>query len=127
MAYAAQIARPTLMTAIMRSLTGRCPNCGEGRLFSAYLKQVEECSECGERYGHIRSDDAAPWLTILIVGHIVVPLLFAVERIVTWPDWVSMTVWPLLSLVLALLVLPKSKALFIAIIWSTRAPGSEQA
>lgn len=126
MLHAAPLVRPTLATALMRSLAGRCPNCGQGRLFAAYLKQVEECGACGERYGHIRSDDAAPWLTILIVGHIVVPLLFAVERVVAWPDWLSMTVWPLVSLVLALLVLPRAKGLFIAVLWVTRAPGSER-
>ncbi|MFO1156168.1 MAG: DUF983 domain-containing protein [Rhodospirillales bacterium] len=71
--------RPPFLVAVGRGLSGRCPNCGEGRLFRAYLKQVDACAVCGEPWGHIRADDAPPWLTILIVGHIVVPAAMAVE------------------------------------------------
>ena len=116
---------PRLRVALWRALFGKCPNCGRGKLFSSYLKQVEQCVPCGERYGHIRSDDAAPWLTILIVGHVVVPVLLAVESQAAWPQWVSMTFWPTISLGMAFLVLPRAKALFLSVIWATRAPGSE--
>ncbi|MET4805072.1 MULTISPECIES: DUF983 domain-containing protein [Limibacillus] len=90
------------------------------------MKPVESCSVCHEAFGHIRSDDAAPWLTILIVGHIAGPVILAFESDRTWPDWVSMALWPAFALVLALLVLPRAKALFIGAIWATKAPGSEQ-
>lgn len=117
-------ARPALGTAIRRALLRRCPNCGQGRLFASYLKQVERCPVCEEAYGHLRSDDAAPWLTILVVGHIVVPLLLAVETRVSWPDWVSMTLWPALALALVAVVLPRAKAVFLSVIWATGSPGS---
>lgn len=119
-------ARPELGTAIRRALLGKCPNCGQAKLFASYLKQVEHCPVCCEPYGHIRSDDAAPWLTILVVGHIVVPLLLAVETRVSWPDWVSMTLWPALALALVAVVLPRAKALFLSVIWATGAPGSKR-
>ena len=115
-----------LRTVILRALRQRCPNCGRGNLMASYLKQVQCCAVCGEDFGHIRADDAPPWLTILLVGHIVVPLAYEVERHTVWPVWVAMIVWPLLALGLALLILPRAKALFIAIIWATRAPGSER-
>ncbi|WP_091918114.1 DUF983 domain-containing protein [Mesorhizobium sp. YR577] len=118
--------RPTLGVAIRRALIGRCPNCGNGKLFASYLKQVDHCSVCYEQYGHIRSDDAAPWLTILIVGHIVVPIALSVESGMTLPGWVSMTLWPILALGMALIVLPRAKALFVSVIWHTRSPGSER-
>lgn len=105
---------------------GRCPNCGKGKLFRAYLKQVDQCAVCGELYGHIRSDDAAPWLTILIVGHIIVPVALSVESRSLLPNWLSMSLWPLLAVGLALIVLPRAKALFLTVIWSTRSPGSER-
>ena len=119
-------ARPELGTAIRRALLGKCPNCGKAKLFASYLKQVEHCAVCREPYGHIRSDDAAPWLTILVVGHIVVPLLLAVETRVSWPDWVSMMLWPALALALVAVVLPRAKALFLSVIWATGAPGSKR-
>ena len=119
--------RPGLAIALCRAVTGRCPRCGRGRLLAGYLRQVERCAVCGEAWGHIRADDAPPWLTILIVGHIILPLALSVERTVDWPDWVSMTLWPALALVLVALILPRAKAVMLALIWFTRAPGSEPA
>ena len=117
--------RPPLGVAMRRALVGRCPNCGQGKLFASYLKQVDRCAVCGEEFGHIRSDDAAPWLTILIVGHLVVPTALAVESRMSLPSWVSITLWPLLALCMALVILPRAKGLFLSVIWSTRSPGSE--
>ena len=108
-----------------RAALGRCPCCGEGRLFRAYLKQVEACSACGERLGHIRADDGPAWLTIMVVGHIVVTLILAIEPHATWPQWMSIAVWSVLTLVLTLVMLPAAKGIFISIIRRTGAPGSE--
>ncbi|MCW5771421.1 MAG: DUF983 domain-containing protein [Rhodospirillaceae bacterium] len=90
------------------------------------LPQVRFAAECGETYRHIRSDDAAPWLTILVVGHIIVPIMLMVEQSTNWPDWVAMTVWPVSALALASLLRCRAKGFFIGMIWSTRAPGSER-
>ena len=117
---------PSKFLASMRGLTGRCPNCGQGRLLRNYLKPVDQCSVCGEAYGHLRADDAPPWMTILLVGHIVIPSLLAVEQSWEPPTWVHMAIWPLLSLVLTLLLLPRCKGLLLGLIWSTGAPGSER-
>lgn len=117
--------RPTFAVAAGRAVSGRCPRCGQARLFASYLKQVESCPVCGERWGAIRADDAPPWLTILVVGHIVVPIAATVEPSMTWPLWVGVTLWASLALGLSLVILPRAKGLFIAAIWSARAPGSE--
>ena len=125
MQNASQPERTGLGVVVGRALSGRCPNCGRGKLFASYLKQVDHCAECGEAYGHIRSDDGAPWLSILVVGHIAVPTIFFAEKHTSWPDWVSMTVWPAFAVALALVILPRAKAVFLSIIWRTRAAGSE--
>ena len=119
-------ARPAVGEAIWRGLRGRCPSCGKARLFASFLKQVACCPVCHEPLGHLRSDDAAPWLTILVVGHIAVPTILAAERYSPWPTWFAMTVWPLFALGLTLVVLPRSKGVLLSIIWATRAPGSER-
>lgn len=119
-------ARPSLRDAMWRGVRERCPACGQGRLFRRYLKPVEACSVCGEHLGHVRSDDAAPWLTILIVGHIVVPLLLMVEQVTDWPLWVPMVLWPTVAAALMFPILPRAKGLLMAIIWATGAPGSER-
>ena len=110
-----------LKTAVARALMGRCPACGKGKLMKGYLKQVENCSACGESFGQIRADDAAPWATIIVVGHIFLPLAFMVE--LGLPVWAEATVWSLAFAALSLAILPKAKAMFIGILWHTRAPG----
>lgn len=112
--------------ALARALRLNCPHCGKARLITGYLKPVEACPSCGESFGHIRSDDAAPWLTILIVGHVLVPVMVAVEAADIWPQFVSIIAWPLIGALMAGFLLPRAKALFIALIWFEKSPGSER-
>lgn len=69
----------TLSTVLLRGFRGRCPHCGEGRLFGAFLKVNQSCAVCGEELHHHRADDFPAYLVILIVGHIVVPLQLWME------------------------------------------------
>jgi len=121
------MARKTIWPAIARGFSGRCPNCGAGRLFRAYLKPVDCCSACGEPLGHIRADDGPAWLTILITGHIVVGAALTVEMLSPLPVWESAAGFSALALVLVLALLPKAKGFFIGTIWATQATGSESA
>jgi uncharacterized protein (DUF983 family) len=112
----------SLKTAAGRALLGRCPCCGQGKLMRGYLKQVENCSVCGESFGQIRADDAAPWLTIILVGHVFLPFAFLVN--LDWmPTWAAMLSLAALFVAISLAILPRAKALFIGILWQTRAPG----
>jgi uncharacterized protein (DUF983 family) len=112
----------TMRDAALRAVQGRCPCCGQGKLFRSYLKQVENCSVCGESFGQIRADDGAPWLTIIVVGHIFLPLAFLLD-LNFLPTWALMIGWAAFFAGLSLLLLPRAKGLFIAILWVTRAPG----
>lgn len=111
---------------IARGAFGRCPRCGHGKLFKSFLKPVDECAVCGEQLGHIRADDGPAWLTILLTGHILAPFILAIAPNSTWPDWVSMIVWPGAVLVLALALLPRSKGIFIGLIWRAGCIGTEK-
>jgi uncharacterized protein (DUF983 family) len=116
---------PDFKTSARYALLGRCPCCGQGKLFRAYLKQVDACSVCGERFADIRADDGAPWLTIILVGHIFLPLTLAFVAVTTLPSWGSALVCCAVLVALSLAILPRAKALFIAILWHTGAPGSK--
>lgn len=109
-----------------RAILGRCPCCGKGRLFRAYLKQVENCSVCGESFGAIRADDAAPWLTIIIVGHIFLPLMLYFEASTSIPAWAAACGWSAFFIALSLAILPRAKGLFIAILKLTGAGEGKQ-
>lgn len=68
---------PDFFTAFSRGLRGRCPHCGEGRLFRQYLKVEPACPACGVDLARYPADDGPAYFTILIVGHLViVPVLF---------------------------------------------------
>lgn len=71
--------RPPVGTAIARGIANRCPNCGEAPIFAGYLTVVPACAACGVPLGQLRADDAPPYITLLLVCHIVVGLLVAVE------------------------------------------------
>ena len=91
-----------LATAIGRGLLGRCPACGERHLFNGFLKVAPECRRCGAPLGRAQADDAPPYFTILLVGHIVVPLLLITQRMSDPPTWVLSAIFVPLTLVLAL-------------------------
>jgi uncharacterized protein (DUF983 family) len=114
------------LSVMLRALIGRCPNCGNGRLFARYLKQVESCAACGERFGHIRADDGPAWLTMLVVGHVMAPVVLMVGPDDAWPNWRLIAGFPAFALILALVLLPRAKGLFIAAIWRTRCIGADK-
>ena len=93
---------PPLRTAILRGLMGHCPACGNSHLFTGYLKVVRECSACAAPLGAARADDLPPYLTILVVGHIVVPLMLWFERTNSPPLWLMSAIFLPLTLVLSL-------------------------
>jgi uncharacterized protein (DUF983 family) len=101
------------------------PASGGGKFFKSYLHQVDRCSVCGESFRQIHADDGPAWLTIGIVGHVVVPMALFTETNFRWPLFVSITVWPLTAFGLTMTILPRAKALFIAAIWAMKAPGIE--
>lgn len=111
--------------AMKRGFLGRCPSCGHAALFKSYLKQIPHCPVCGAEFCRIRADDGAPWLTIIIVGHVFLPLVFFVNLEAFMPFWLGVTCWAALLSGAALGVLPRAKGLIIAVLWVTRAPGVE--
>ena len=108
-------------TALLRGWRGKCPRCGKGGLFSSYLKMRSVCPECELALEPYRADDAPAYFTILIVGHIVVPLVLMVERYGDHPPlWFHAVLWLPLSVTLALCLLPRIKGAVIALIWVHR-------
>ena len=71
-------------------------------MFNGYLTVIAECPNCHAPLGLARADDAPPYFTIIVVGHIVVPSMLILERSAAPPLWVQTAIWLPLTLVLAL-------------------------
>jgi len=103
---------------ILRGLSSRCPACGQGHLYRRYLKVADQCPSCGEALHHHRADDAPPYFTIAIVGHVVIGLLLAVEMAYRPPLWLHAAIWLPLTVILALTLLPPIKGALVGLQWA---------
>jgi uncharacterized protein (DUF983 family) len=95
-------------------LRGRCPRCGEGRLFSGYMTTAPKCSNCGLDFSFADSADGPAVFVIFIVGAIVVGLAFYVEFNYRPPYWLHLALWIPLILILSLGLLRPFKGMMIA-------------
>jgi len=107
-----------ILPAMMRGLMCRCPSCGKGKLFKGYLKTVHACEACGEEIHHHRADDAPPYFTITIVGHIIIPALLIVEVMYRPELWVHMALWLPLTIILSLGMLQPIKGALVGLQWA---------
>lgn len=112
---------PSASLTLRRGLMCRCPNCGKGALFRSYLKLVDHCAECGEPLGHIRADDFPAYLTIAIVGHIVVGGVLAAAQAGV-PTWAGVLGSVVVTIAMTLWLLPHMKGLVAAWLWRLKIP-----
>lgn len=113
----AEIVHP-LARSVFRGARHRCPACGEGRLFWRYLKVQGHCDACEHALAQYPADDGPAYLTILLVGHLIVAplLLFPIV-------WESPAVYSLPIIlgslsVLTLTVLPRIKGGWIGLMYA---------
>lgn len=116
----------TILSSMGRGFKRKCPHCGEGKVFKGYLKLSNNCSNCKAPVGEIRADDLPPYLTIFLVGHIIVPALVYVEAVYHPPMWMQMAIWPSLTLLLTLGILPFMKGAAVGLMWHLKLKGDEQ-
>jgi uncharacterized protein (DUF983 family) len=107
-----------LWEAMKRGFLGRCPHCGEGKLFSSFLTAVERCEHCGEEMHHHRADDLPAYLVVVIVGHIVIGAFMSVEATSTLSTWQHLAIWVPLTIISALALLRPIKGAVIGLQWA---------
>lgn len=109
--------------AMWRGTLCRCPHCGQGKMFRAYLKVADQCDACGEELGHHRADDFPPYIAITIVGHIIVFLMLHLDMTYkVEPMTYVITMIPL-AIVLPLAMLPSIKGATVGLQWANRMYG----
>ena len=114
--------RPT-WPAVRRGWRRKCPNCGSGPLLSGYLTVRESCPVCREELHHHRADDGPAYLTILIVGHLMAPLLHIVFVRFRPEPLVLFTVFGVGCVALTLYLLPRIKGAIVGFQWARHMHG----
>jgi uncharacterized protein (DUF983 family) len=113
-------------TALKRGFRGRCPRCGEGKLFRAFLKVDDHCSVCELDFTPHRADDLPAYLVIVIVGHIVVPLALFIETNYSPPVGLQLAIYLPLTLVASLALLQPVKGAVVGVQWALRMHGFDE-
>jgi uncharacterized protein (DUF983 family) len=112
--------------AMARGLRCRCPNCGEGKIFRAFLKVADNCSECGQDLSHHRADDLPAYLVIVIVGHIIVPIALWIETNYTPSMLLQLAFYLPFTLASSLVLLQPVKGAVVGLQWAFRMHGFDE-
>jgi uncharacterized protein (DUF983 family) len=119
--------RRDVWTALKRGFRGRCPRCGEGKLFRAFLKVDDHCANCGQDFSGHRADDLPAYLVIIIVGHIVVPLALMIETNYSPPVALQLAVYLPITFIASLALLQPVKGAVVGVQWALRMHGFDEA
>ena len=120
----AEIVHP-LKRSIFRGVAGHCPACGKAPLFWRYLKVNGRCESCDTDLARYPADDGPAYLTILLIGHLVVaPMLFFP---IVWRTNPAYSLPVILSLLaaLTLAVLPRVKGGWIGLMYALDINGAD--
>lgn len=112
-----------LRPALINGWRRKCPSCGSGPLLSGYLTVRATCPVCREELHHHRADDGPAYLTILIVGHLMAPLLLIVFEKWRPEPLVLFTIFAVGTVALSLYLLPRLKGAMIAFQWARQMHG----
>ena len=118
-----QAADRPIKPALLRGWRRRCPACGTGRIFEGYLKVRPACPDCGEVLSHHRADDGPAYLTMLIVGHLMAPLMLWAFLVWRPTPLVLILVFSAGCVGLSLFLLPRLKGALVALQWAKRMHG----
>ncbi len=102
-------------------LACKCPRCGQGALYSGYLKLRSECEACGLDYARADSGDGPAVFVIFIVGFLAVAIAFIVRFVFYAPLWLAFLVSAGVAVALILLLLQPLKATLIAVQYANKA------
>lgn len=119
-------AKRDVWTAMARGVRCRCPNCGEGKIFRAFLKVADNCSVCGENLSHHRADDLPAYLVIVVVGHIIVPIALWIETNYAPAVLLQLAFYLPFTLIASLLLLQPIKGAVVGLQWAFRMHGFDE-
>ena len=107
----------TLGAALLRGLRGKCPRCGEARLFRKWIKPVDTCAHCNQDWSVQQADDFPAYIGIFVVGHLLAPVVIAMIGTYGISAWLTLAI--ILPVAVAMLIgmLQPVKGGVIAFLW----------
>jgi len=107
----------SLWGAMRRGIVGRCPRCGGARLFAKFLKPVERCPLCAQDWTLHAADDFPPYVSIIVTGHLMAPVMILLGAAVLIPMWATMLIAVALAVTMLIALLQPAKGGIIALQW----------
>jgi len=112
-----------LRPALWHGWRRRCPRCGTGPLLKGYLTVRDHCPVCGEDLHHQRADDGPAYMTILIVGHVLAPVLLWAFTAFRPDPLLLAAIFSVGAVAMSLYLLPRLKGAIVAFQWARRMHG----
>lgn len=112
-----------------RALRLRCPNCGQGRLFTSWLRMRERCPVCGLKLERGEEGyQVGSYMFNIVAAELVFAAVFLGAVMLTWPTppWKALEYGGIALMVVAPFVFfPFSRTLFLAFDLLFRPAGSD--
>ena len=114
------------LSPVATGIAGRCPRCGQGRMFAGFLTVAERCDVCGLDLTRHDAGDGPAVFAILLLGFLIVPIALKVESAFEPPMWLHAVLWPPVILAVALALLRPLKGFAVSLHFRHRADDDDQ-
>ena len=103
--------------AVFRGARSRCPRCSDAKLFTSFLKPIETCPRCLQDWTHQQADDFPAYVSILLTGHMMAPIIIALVQETALSLAVLAAIIVPLMLALMIVFIQPAKGAIIALQW----------
>jgi uncharacterized protein (DUF983 family) len=103
--------------AVWRGIRFRCPRCGDAHLFARFLKPMPVCPSCAQDWTLQRADDFPAYISMMVCGHLLAPIVIFLERAFAPPVNVLAAIVVPMAMVMMLGLLQPAKGAVIAMQW----------
>ena len=100
---------------------GRCPECGEGKLFQGFLKFATHCDKCGADFSNEDAGDGPTVFVIFIVGIFIVPMALAFQLIFDASTFLTLLIWIPIIIGACLVLLRLLRGVMFNLAWANKA------
>jgi len=106
---------------VSTGVAGRCPRCGQGKLFDGFLSIAPNCRSCGLDFKFADAGDGPAVFVTLLAGFFVLGAALWVELKYEPPMWVHVVIFMPLTLIVCLAMLRPLKGVMVALQYRNRA------